>query len=411
MMTKGFISDTWASTLPPTIDHVFGREVCVRSKLSAMRLPACMAVILLTLHAAGQSAPPPAEPQVNPDLTVTFRYTAPSAAQVALSLEGSAKPVPMQKNGAGVWTVTTGALKPELYAYHFEVDGRRQLDPLSTLTKSSYTAIENAVLIPGPDGPMPWETTAVPHGIVHRHTYTSNVVLGLDANQSEFFVYTPPGYDPRAKTIYPVLYLLHGWSDRADGWISVGHANDILDNLIAQGKARPMIVVMTLGYGDMSFVRSTGVVWNRSESVDRNTSLYSKALLTEVIPQVERLYRVSAKREDRAIAGLSMGGLESLSVGLTHTDQFAWIGGFSAAVQHFDPAIYKGLDPKKAKLKLLYLDCGTEDSLIEPVRHLSAELKTEGFDIKSTETVGFAHNWLVWRPDLIAFASTIFQPK
>ncbi len=312
-----------------------------------------MPLVLLTIYASAQAVAPLPEPQVNSDRTVTFRYTEPLASNVAVSVEGSAKPIAMQKDEAGVWTVTTDALKPEFYGYHFEVDGRRRLDPFSTLTKSSYTALEDAVLVPGPDGPMPWETTPVPHGVVQRHTYTSKVVPGLEANQSEFFVYTPPGYDPRAKTRYPVLYLLHGWSDRADGWTAVGHANDILDNLIAQGKARPMIVVMPLGYGDMSFVRSSSRVWNSTETVDRNTALFSQALLTEVVPQVEKLYRVSARREDRAIAGLSMGGLESLTVGLGHTDLFAWVGGFSAAVQHFDTAIYKGLDAKKANLKLL----------------------------------------------------------
>ena len=302
------------------------------------------------------------------------------------------------------------ALKPEIYGYHFQVDGRRQLDPLNTLTKPSYTAIESALLISGPDGPMPWETTAVPHGVVRRHTYTSHIVLGLDANQSEFFVYTPPGYDPHARTKYPVLYLLHGWSDRADGWTAIGHANDILDNLIAQGKARPMIVVMPLGYGDMSFVRDASV-HSRAGSAAHNADLFSQALLTEVMPQVEKLYRVSTKREDSAIAGLSMGGQEALTVGLTHTDRFAWIGGFSAGVQQLDPAIYEDLDPKNANLKLLYLDCGTEDSLIEPVRRLSAALKTQGFDVDSRETAGLGHNWLVWRPDLVAFASAIFQQK
>ena len=179
--------------------------------------------------------------------------------------------------------------------------------------------------------PALWEETNVPHGEIHHHLYTTSTVIGLPRNQSDFYVYTPPNYDPRAKTPYPVLYLLHGWSDGAIGWTAIGQANFMFDNLLAQGRIKPMIVVMPLGYGDMAFL-NTFKVWQDAATIDHNTTLFSKALLTEVMPRVESAYNVSHKREDRAIVGLSMGGLESLSTGLSNTDKFAWVGGFSSAI-------------------------------------------------------------------------------
>jgi enterochelin esterase-like enzyme len=175
--------------------------------------------------------------------------------------------------------------------------------------------------VPG-DSPQPWEPTDVPHGVLSHYIYTSGTVLGLPANQSAYYVYTPPGYDAKAKKPYPVLYLLHGWSDSEKGWTAVGRANLILDNLLAAGKIKPMVVVMPLGYGDMSFV-SGHDVWDVPATIDHNTDLFTQALLTEVLPRVEADYHVSKDRNDRAIVGLSMGGLESLEVGLTHMGQFA----------------------------------------------------------------------------------------
>ncbi len=346
---------------------------------------------------------------IHPDRSVTFSYKAASATKVSLALDGVAKPIPMEKGVTGVWTVTTQPLAPEIYGYHFEADGDRRFDPVNPRFTLNLVNVSNLFTVPG-DAPQPWEDTNVPHGSLHRHFYTSSTVLGLPNNQSAYFVYTPPGYDEKAKNPYPVLYLLHGWSDFDAGWTEVGHANLILDNLLAAGKIKPMVVVMPLGYGDMSFVHNYSV-WKDPAAIDHNTDLFANALLNEILPRVESEYQVSKDRNDRAIVGLSMGGLESLEVGLTHTGQFAWVGGFSSAVHALDyTQKLASLDPKTANLRLLWIACGTEDSLIEPNRKLVAFLKTKDMPVTEIETPGL-HTWLVWRDNLIHFTPLLFQPK
>ena len=175
-----------------------------------------------------------------------------------------------------------------------------------------------------------------------------------------------------------------------------------------QGKMKPMVVVMPLGYGDLSFIRTHGV-WDDPAAIDHNVDLFAKALLTEVLPRVESEYRVSKDRNDRAITGLSMGGLESLQIGLTHTGQFAWIGGFSSAVHNLDyEKALSSLDPKSANLHLLWIACGTEDALIKPNRRLVDFLKTKDMPVTQIETPGL-HTWMVWRDNLIHFAPLLFQ--
>ena len=347
-----------------------------------------------------------AEPQVNADATVTFHYAAPVAEKVSLALEGTRQPLPMQRGPGGLWTVTTPALAPEYYSYHFEVDGTTQLDARNPTIKASYTAVGNGFLVSGKPA-EPWEQTSVAHGTVHHHTFTSHVVLGLPDNQDEFYVYTPPGYDARAATRYPVLYLLHGWSDTAGGWASIGHANDILDNLIAAGRAKPMIVVMPLGYGDMSFVRNGFGVWRDPAAIEHNRTLFEQTLLKEVIPQVESQYNVATDSRSRAIAGLSMGGLEALTIGLANTGKFAWIGGFSSAVHAVDPAMLPHVPAGEAP-RLLWIACGTSDDLLKPNRALIAELTAAGLKVTPIETPG-AHTWLVWRDNLVHFVPLLFR--
>ena len=362
---------------------------------------------LLAGWAGAQGRPSP-DLEVHEDGTATFRFHDPSATAVKVALEGVKQPMPMQKDAAGLWTLTTEKLPPEYYGYHFEVDGRNVLDTRNTAVKLSMTELSNEFLVPGaPAGP--WEVTAVPHGTLHQETYTSKVVLGLTRGQSEFFVYTPPGYDARAKTKYPVLYLLHGWSDTAQGWSEIGKAHRILDNLIAAGKVKPMIVVMPLGYGDMSFVQSGHSQWDDVVAVERNRSRFEQALLTEVLPRVESGYQVSARREDRAIAGLSMGGLESVTIGLKRTDLFAYVGGFSSAVAQLHPESMNVEENRQGKpLKVLWIACGTGDDLMAPNRRMIAGLKARGLPVTAIETPGI-HSWLVWRDNLVNFAPLLFQ--
>jgi enterochelin esterase-like enzyme len=361
------------------------------------------------LFLAAQAIAPFHSTEVHPDRTVTFLYKDAAATKVELVLGGLPQKLPMEKDATGVWTATTLPLAPEIYGYHFEADGDFRLDPANPHTSANLVDVSNLIEVPG-DTPQLWDPTDVPHGTLHHHIYATGTVLGLPQNQNRYFVYTPPGYDPKAKKPYPVLYLLHGWSDSDSGWTAVGRADLIFDNLLAEGKIKPMIVVMPLGYGDMSFLNSFNV-WDEPTAIDRNTDLFTKALLTEVLPRVETEYHVSKDRNDRAIAGLSMGGLESLQIGLTHTDQFAWVGGFSSAIHNLDyTQVLPSLDPKTANLRLLWIACGTEDSLIKPNRRFIAFLKTKDMPVTQIETPGF-HTWMVWRDNLIHFTPLLFRQK
>lgn len=345
--------------------------------------------------------------EVHPEGRVSFHYKDAKAERVALSLEGVAEPIVMAKDKAGVWSATTAPLAPEIYSYHFEVDGETRLDPESTNHVPNLLFHSNWVSVPGVARQL-WEPNKVPHGEVHHHIYTSKVVKGLSAGQSDYFVYTPPGYDRKVKKPYPVLYLLHGWSDSADAWTVVGRANLILDNLIAEGRAKPMVVVMPLGYGEMTFVSRGEASWDDRAAIDRNVEGFSQALLSEVMPQVEAGYRVQKDAEGRAVAGLSMGGLESLAVGLNHPEQFAWVGGFSAAV--FDLTPEKQLLKAGASRRLLWIACGTEEELIGPNRKLVEWLRSKNISVNAVETPGL-HTWLVWRDNLIHFVPLLFQEK
>jgi enterochelin esterase family protein len=361
------------------------------------------------LFLAAQAIAPFHSTQVHPDRTVTFLYKDAAATRVELVLGGLPKKLPMEKGATGIWTVTTPSLAPEIYGYHFEADGDFRLDPANPDTTVNLVDIANEVTVPG-DTTQPWDPANVPHGTLHHHIYTTSTVLGLPQNQNRYYVYTPPSYDPKAKKPYPVLYLLHGWSDSDSGWTAVGRADLILDNLLAEGKIKPMVVVMPLGYGDMSFLH-TFKVWDEPAAIDHNTNLFTQALLTEVLPRVEAEYHVSKDRNDRAITGLSMGGLESLQIGLTHTNQFAWVGGFSSAIHNLDfTKELTALDPKAANLRLLWIACGTEDSLLNPNRKFIAFLKTKDMPVTQIETPGF-HTWMVWRDNLIHFIPLLFQQK
>jgi enterochelin esterase family protein len=365
-----------------------------------------------TARAAEPAIRPPApvrSPEVHADRTITFRYRDALARQAAVVIDVNGAPLPMEKDAEGVWLVTTPPMPPEIYAYHFSVDGITRADASNPHVAPSLSNVSNMVEVPG-DGPQMWDAREVPHGVVHLHQYKTATVLGLENNQSDYFVYTPPNYDANAKKVYPVLYLLHGWGADASGWTAVGQAQEILDNLLAEGKIKPMVVVMPLGYGDMTFVKDWGV-WQRPPEIDRNLSLFQKALLTEVMPQVETQYRISKKREDRAIAGLSMGGLEALTTGLTHTDMFAYVGGFSSAIHALNAAqVFAGLNPATANLKVLWVACDVDDGLIAANRRFIDWLKTKNIPVTQIETPG-RHTWPVWRDNLIQFTPLLFGAK
>lgn len=368
-------------------------------------------------------------PEVSRDGRVTFRLRAPNAKEVTVS-GGVIQRLAMQKDEQGVWSVTTEPLEPEIYEYSFNVDGLTIPDPHNPLQKTAYKNGGSSILhVPGPGS---WEPADVPHGVVSHHFYKSTVV----GDDRDFYVYTPPNYDPAHKEPYPVLYLLHGLGDDAAGWLTTGAANVILDNLIAQGKAKPMIMVNTLGYGAPEMVAGGGRGgMNGAGVMEKNNEYFAKALLEEVMPQVEKAYRASKDRGQRAIAGLSMGGAEALFTGLNHIDRFAWVASFSGAFVMWSSArpaaapapgagrggpsldaavftkVFPALNSKaNSQLKLLWISCGTSDGLIGVNRQFKDWLKTQQVEFKDLETPG-AHTWQVWRHNLTDLAPLLFQAK
>jgi len=349
--------------------------------------------------------PPLVSPEVHADNRVTFRFRGPNNKAVVVALEGVAKPLPMQKDDQGVWSVTTDPLTPDFYGYSILADGVGLFDPSNFAVKPNFLFRASVVHVPGPAS-LAWETSDVPHGEIHHHFYKSGVV----GDQRDFFVYTPSGYNPLGKQTFPVLYLLHGYSDDASAWTAVGRANVILDNLIAQGKAKPMLVVMPLGYGAPEVLLPHSGVFHDRAITERNFDKFREAVLTEVIPQVESAYLVNQDRNSRAIAGLSMGGSESLLTGLNTLNQFAWIGAFSSGGinEEFDKE-FPGLDSKAAgQLRLLWIACGTEDHLIDINRKFRAWLVSKGIPHADIETPG-SHTWMVWRRNLVEFTSLLFR--
>jgi len=362
--------------------------------------------VFAAVFAAIAPAQPPVSPEVHPDGRVTFRLNAPAAGAVALRFESDA-PVPMKKDAPGVWSATTGALPPDIYSYSFVADGIPVLDPANPHMKYNLVSSQSEVQVPGPAA-LPWEINDVPRGTIHHHFYKSAIV----GDHRDFFVYTPPGYDPAAKPAYPVLYLLHGFSDDATAWSTVGRANVILDNLIARGQAKPMLIVMPLGYGNWDALIGSYSGPHKPGSREDSNAKFGDTLLNEVIPQVERLYHVSSDGKARAIAGLSMGGAQSLLIGLNHPDLFAWIGAFSSGgLGHDFAADFPSLGQSaNAKLRLLWIACGRDDGLIGWNQQIDAWLTDRGVSHVWHPTPGI-HSFTVWRRNLAEFAPLLFREQ
>lgn len=338
-------------------------------------------------------------PEVHADHTITFRFRAPNAQKVEVNVEGNGN-LALTKGANGIWAATSKAMTPDIYSYTFSVDGSAALDPANPEIKPNLIWPGNLVTVPGSPA-EPWEVQDVPKGEVHHHYYKSNII----GDQRDFFVYTPPAYGSGK---LPVLYLLHGYSDTAVGWTAIGKANVILDNLIAQKKCKPMIVVMTLGYGVPDFAKPGGRAFGDRALVMENFTKFRDALLAEVIPQVEKNYRTSS---ERALAGLSMGGAETLFTGLTKPGVFTYLGAFSAGGL---PAtgietVFPDLTAEKTKnLKVFWMACGTDDGLIGFQRGFSKWLTDKGIKVETKETGG-GHVWMLWRRNLAEFAGKIFR--
>jgi len=348
--------------------------------------------------------------EVHADGSVTFRFTDAGAAKVEVSVANLPDPLPLSK-ADGIWSVTTPPLDPSLYWYTFLVNGRSQLDPVNPEVYPNLSFLNSFVAVTG-TGPLPWVERDVPHGVVHHHRYTSKLVKGLPGGHSDYLVYTPPGYDPKGAP-YPVLYLLHGFGQTASNWTLEGRANVILDNLLSEGKARPMLIVMPFGYGDMDVLP-----FNWDAKIADNNRQFARVFTEEVMPAVASAYNVARDRRGRAIAGLSMGGLQSLEIGLNHPDLFAYVGAFSASAAEFhDTPFTAALTPRAADFRLLWFGCGTgeifkengkvDDNLVDN-RKIEADLRSRGFQVEDVPLPGM-HTWKVWHECLNRFAPLLFR--
>jgi enterochelin esterase-like enzyme len=342
---------------------------------------------------------------VHDDGSVTFRVRVPYAKRVLVSIDGL-EPTQLRDEGNGLFSVTTPPLRPDLYTYSFVADGASLLDASNAAMKPSLIAPENMVEVRGAT-PAPWDASDVPHGILHHHFFHSTVI----GDDRDVWIYTPPAYDGASDRAYPVLYLLHGFSDDASAWTAVGRANFVLDALIAKQAAKPMIVVMPLGYGAREILSGGFSGYGKDPGLlRRNFERFEESLLTEIVPLVEGSYRASPDRAERAIAGLSMGGTEALLTGLHHLDRFAWIGAFSAGgfPDEFDVAFPALGSTANDRLRLLWLSCGKADGLLGSQRAFDTWLQGRRVVHTSVERSG-GHSWRVWRPALVEFASRVFR--
>jgi enterochelin esterase family protein len=349
-------------------------------------------------RSATNAAPRRLPPLVSPDLgskgDVTFRFRAPKASEVKVAGQFGSEAA-LTKDTQGVWSVTIPSVPAGVHEYHFVVDGLNVLDPQNSALKPQRWPGSSILHVPA-SPPAPWDLQDIPHGVVHLHTYKSKALNTF----RHILVYTPPGSTGRL----PVLYLAHGYSDNEATWTVHGKAHWILDSLIASHKAVPMIVVMpdahALPPGATAF----------EEYGPANSAALCRELLEDIVPLVERAYKVAARPSARAFAGLSMGGHHALTVALNHHDKFGWIGAFSSAPPPTNTVAAGLNNPSLVNrdLKLWWIACGKKDFLLKRNEEFVALLKDKGLRYEYTETEG-DHSWPVWRGYLTEFAPRLFR--
>lgn len=346
-------------------------------------------------------------PEVLDDKRVMIQIYAPKASDVTVGGDflSDNKPLSLTKNDQGVWSVLIGPLKPDYYAYTLTVDGVRTMDPKNPVVKQGVNSLENILAVPGPETAYE-DNRAVPHGEVREVWYASNT-LGM---MRRMHVYTPPGYE-KSTGKYPVFYLLHGGGDDDSGWNTIGRSGFILDNLMAAGKAKPMIVVMP--NGSMPLPAQPGPP--DAQMMNRVRDMFAVELLKEIIPTVEKTYRTLTTPENRAIAGLSMGGFQTLNVTLTHPELFNYVGVFSsgffgAAADEADAKYATVLnDPSFNKgKKLFWISIGKDDFVMESNKKTLALLDKHQIKYQYKESTG-GHTWVNWRQYLHEYTPLLFR--
>jgi enterochelin esterase-like enzyme len=349
-------------------------------------------------------------PRITPDFRVMFRLKAPSAAKV--QLRGGAGLVKdsldLTRGEDGVWTVTTPPAAPGFHYYWFVVDGLIVNDP-SSYSYFGWARESSGIEVPEPGADFYSAQDGALRGEVRTRWYRSRIT----GKWRRAHVYTPPDYDQAPPRRYPVLYLQHGAGENERGWVEQGRANFILDNLIAAGKAAPMILVVDTGYAAKPTGAASPAPAGRAAGP---TSAFEEVMIQELIPMIDSTYRTLAGREHRAMAGLSMGSMQTLQITLKHLDKFAWIGAMSGPPrQGFNPkTAYEGVFSDAAafnqKVKLLWLGAGTAETQI----HQNTLAMHEALDKAGVKSVFFSsagtdHEWQTWRRSLHDLAPRLFR--
>ena len=357
--------------------------------------------------AKGKGGPAtPAQPgfKINPDHSVTFTLRAPDATTVTVGGDFG-NTAPMTKGADGSWTATVGPLRPAIYNYNFTVNGVRVVDPGNPWIGSADRSSGSALLEVRGDSAVPWDPRPVPHGTLHIHYYNSKTFQNA---LRMVYVYTPPGYESSTAR-YPALYLMHGAGGSESSWFTAGRANIILDNLIADGNAKPMVVVMPYGRAGVS----TTIDPFGAPPGPQGNPVFPNDVVADILPFMEKNYRLIANADNRAIAGLSMGGNQTLHIGLNNLDTFHAIGAFSpvifnATVEQDHPKAFADVAATNKKLKLFYIYCGVDDTLFESNKSFHALLDEKKIKHTFVETKE-AHVWRNWREYLADFAPRLFQ--
>lgn len=349
-------------------------------------------LLLTSFTALAQRPPSISSPEVHADNTVSFKYYSRTAQKVSLSGEFLSANQAMTKDTSGVWSITVGPIKPDIYPYFFVVDSIQVADPNNTYIFANERFKRSIVDIPG-NTPLVHSLQNVPHGKISYRYYNSKT-LGVTR---QLLVYTPPGFDPSGKVKYPVLYLIHGGSDTEETWTKVGRANLIADNLIAQGKAIPMIIVMP--YGNV----------RPAPMPD-----FTKDVMNDIIPFIESNYPVLTDSRHRAVAGFSVGGGQTLNIGLTNADKFSYVCSYAPFTQteewqkNFGASYSPNAAQVNNQLRLFTISVGTEDFLYQSVKQNIAMYEGKGLKVKSYIVPG-GHTWMNCKQYLATTLQEIFR--
>ncbi len=341
-------------------------------------------------------------PEVHADNTITFRFRAPKANEVRLNAQFEKSPLPMTKDTSGTWVITVGPVKPDMYPYSFIADGIQVADPRNTALFPNEGFQNSLVEITGGQ-PLVHTLQKVPHGTL-SYRYYESPELGI----RPVVVYTPPGYEQQNSQKYPVLYLLHGTTDTEETWSKVGRANVILDNLIAQKQAVPMIIVMPYGRAFPVISKSSGSLRNWD-----NLQEFKKDFLNNLMPFIEKNYRVKQGKDSRAIAGFSGGGGQTLYLGLNHPDLFSWVCGFAPGMlkNEFDrnnAVAFENPKLTNQRLRLFWIGVGKEDGLYPVISDYMKVLDDKGITYEKLISEG-GHTWMNCKLYLSTIAQRLFK--